>query len=51
MVVVGPFPSVPTAAIWNRYFWSFFTVALKFLLLVVFQALNFFPPDLEIRSR
>ncbi len=31
MVVVGPLPAAPTAAIWNRYFLPFFTVALNFV--------------------
>ena len=51
IVVVGPLPPVPTAVIWNRYFLPFFTVALNFVLGVVFQALYFLPPGLEMRTR
>ena len=51
MVVTGPRPPAATAATWRRYFLPFFTVVLNTRLVVVFQALYFLPPGLEIRTR
>jgi hypothetical protein len=51
MVVTGPRPPTPMTATWKRYFLPFVTLALNTRLLVVFHALYFFPPGLEIRTR
>ena len=51
IVVVGPRPPAPTAATWKRYFLPLRTLALNTRLVVVFHALYFFPPGLEIRTR
>ena len=51
MVATGPRPPGPIATTWKRYFLPFRTLALNTRLVVVFQALYFLPPGLEIRTR